>query len=57
MHGFPQTLCQQPSFYVDWESASCRILGRDGTPSELKGDLAIKLHTLVQAKNQTGYLC
>ena len=49
-------LLQQADFYVNWNSASIGTVLKGGILSSSKGDFAIKLTALVEARSQTGYL-
>ena len=48
--------CLQSGFAVEWDHPAIRVVYKDGTKSEPRGDFAIKLYKLVEAGTQTGYL-
>ena len=47
---------QNSEFMIDWVTPSITTLLRDGSPSNSKGDFAMKLTALVEAGGSTGYL-
>ena len=46
----------QCGFAVEWDPPAIKVVSKDGTKSEAKGDFAIELYKLVEAETQTGYL-
>lgn len=46
----------QSGFSVEWDPPAIKVILKDGKRTDSKGDFAIELCKLVEAKTHTGYL-